>query len=150
MVNSRPPRKSRLTIPVQARRVRFGAFEADLRSGELRKHGRRIKLQDQPFQVLALLLEQLGDVVTREELRQKLWPADTFVDFDVGLNTAIKRLRDALGDSAESPRYIETLHRRGYRFIASVENLEASFVPAHEAQPPPALSQSEENASGNL
>jgi len=74
------------------------------------------------FQVLALLLEQLGDVVTREELRQKLWPADTFVDFDVGLNTAIKRLRDALGDSAESPRYIETHHRRGYRFIASVED----------------------------
>jgi len=129
MVNSRPPRKSRLTIPVQARRVRFGAFEADLRSGELRKHGRRIKLQDQPFQVLALLLEQLGEVVTREELRQKLWPADTFVDFDVGLNTAIKRLRDALGDSAESPRYIETLHRRGYRFIASVEDAIPAIAP---------------------
>src|SRR5438445_4966617 len=122
MVNSRPPRKSRLAIPVRARRVCFGAFEADLRSGELRKHGRRIKLQDQPLQVLALLLEHLGDLVTREELRQKLWPADTFIDFDVGLNSAIKRLRDALGDSAESPRFVETLPRRGYRFIASVED----------------------------
>jgi len=92
----------------------------DLRSGEVRKHGLKVKLQDQPFQVLALLLQHPGDVVTREELRQKLWSADTFVDFDVGLNTAIKRLRDALADSAESPRYIETLPRKGYRFIAAV------------------------------
>src|SRR5215472_10125020 len=87
----------------RTRRTSFGDFEVDLRSGELYKHGRRIKLQDQPFQVLALLLEHPGDVVTREELRQKLWPADTFVDFDVGLNTAIKRLRDALSDTAEKP-----------------------------------------------
>src|SRR5215471_8808909 len=94
---------SPLQVPGPARGVRFGPFEADLHSGELRKHGRRIKLQDQPFQVLALLLEHPGDVVTREELRQKLWPADTFVDFDVGLNTAIKRLRDALSDTAEKP-----------------------------------------------
>ena len=94
----------------------------DLRSGEVYKHGIRLKLQDQPFQVLALLLEHPGDVVTREELRQKLWPADTFVDFDTGLNSAIKKLRDVLGDSAEEPRYIETLPRRGYRFIAQVEN----------------------------
>jgi TolB-like protein/DNA-binding winged helix-turn-helix (wHTH) protein/tetratricopeptide (TPR) repeat protein len=92
----------------------------DLRSGEVRKHGLKVRLQDQPFQVLALLLQHSGDVVTREELRQKLWSADTFVDFDVGLNTAIKRLRDALADSAESPRYIETLPRKGYRFIAAV------------------------------
>lgn len=111
-----------MQVPVRARSVRFGAFEVDLRSGELHKHGRRIKLQDQPFQVLALLLEHPGEIVTREALRQKLWPADTFVDFDVGLNTAIKRLRDALADSAESPRYVETLPRRGYRFIASVED----------------------------
>ena len=104
------------------RRTRFGAFDVDLRSGELHKHGIRLKLQDQPFQVLALLLEHPGDVVTREELRQKLWPADTFVDFDTGLNSAIKKLRDVLGDSAEEPRYIETLPRRGYRFIAPVEN----------------------------
>jgi eukaryotic-like serine/threonine-protein kinase len=104
------------------RRTRFGAFEVDLRSGELYKHGIRLKLQDQPFQVLALLLEHPGEVVTREELRQKLWPADTFVDFDTGLNSAIKKLRDVLSDSAEEPRYIETLPRRGYRFIARVEN----------------------------
>lgn len=87
---------------MHAQRVRFGAFEADLRSGELRKHGMKIKLQDQPFQILAMLLECPGEIVPREELRHKLWPADTFVDFDVGLNTAIKRLRDALGDSAEA------------------------------------------------
>ena len=104
------------------RMTRFGAFEVDLRSGELYKHGIRLKLQDQPFHVLALLLEHPGDVVTREELRQKLWPADTFVDFDTGLNSAIKKLRDVLADSAEEPRYIETLPRRGYRFIAHVEN----------------------------
>jgi DNA-binding winged helix-turn-helix (wHTH) protein/tetratricopeptide (TPR) repeat protein len=104
------------------RRTRFGAFDVDLRSGELHKHGIRLKLQDQPFRVLALLLERAGDVVTREELRQKLWPGDTFVDFDTGLNSAIKKLRDVLGDSAEEPRYIETLPRRGYRFIARVEN----------------------------
>src|SRR5713101_308131 len=107
---------------VRTRRVRFGAFDVDLRSGELHKHGIRLKLQDQPFQVLVLLLEHPGEVVTREELRQKLWPADTFVDFDTGLNSAIKKLRDVLGDSAEEPRYIETLPRRGYRFIARVEN----------------------------
>jgi eukaryotic-like serine/threonine-protein kinase len=106
----------------RTRRTRFGAFEVDLRSGELHKHGIRLKLQDQPFQVLVLLLEHPGDVVTREELRQKLWSADTFVDFDTGLNSAIKKLRDVLGDSAEEPRYIETLPRRGYRFIAPVEN----------------------------
>jgi TolB-like protein/DNA-binding winged helix-turn-helix (wHTH) protein/Tfp pilus assembly protein PilF len=98
----------------------------DLRSGEVRKHGLKIKLQDQPFQVLALLLEHPGDVVTREQLRQKLWAAETFVDFDVGLNTAIKRLRDALSDSPETPRFIETLPRRGYRFIATTEEVLAS------------------------
>jgi eukaryotic-like serine/threonine-protein kinase len=107
---------------VRAHRTRFGAFDVDLRSGEVYKHGIRLRLQDQPFQVLALLLEHPGDIVTREDLRQKLWPADTFVDFDTGLNSAIKKLRDALGDSAEEPRYIETLPRRGYRFIALVEN----------------------------
>ena len=103
-------------------RTRFGAFEVDLRAGELYKHGIRLKLQDQPFQVLAVLLEHAGDVVTREELHQKLWPVDTFVDFDTGLNSAIKKLRDVLADSAEEPRYIETLPRRGYRLIAKVEN----------------------------
>jgi eukaryotic-like serine/threonine-protein kinase len=102
--------------------TRFDAFEVDLRSGEVYKHGIRLKLQDQPFQVLAVLLEHPGDLVTREELRQKLWPSDAFVDFDTGLNSAIKKLRDALSDSAEDPRYIETLPRRGYRLIARVEN----------------------------
>src|SRR6202007_2503000 len=103
------------------RRTRFGAFEVDLRSGEVYKHGIRLKLQDQPYQVLALLLEHPGDVVTRENLREKLWPADTFVDFDNGLNSAIKKLRDVLGDSADAPRYIETLPRRGHRFIGEVK-----------------------------
>ncbi len=107
---------------VRAHRTRFGAFEVDLRAGEVYKHGIRLKLQDQPFQILALLLERPGDVVTREELCQRLWPADTFIDFDTGLNSAIKKLRDVLADSAEEPLYIETLPRRGYRFIAEVEN----------------------------
>jgi Tol biopolymer transport system component/DNA-binding winged helix-turn-helix (wHTH) protein len=100
--------------------IRFGVFEANLLSAELRKDGRKIKLQDQPFQVLAVLLERPGEIITREQLRATLWPADTFVDFDHGLNAAIKRLRDALGDSADNPRFVETLARRGYRFIAPV------------------------------
>jgi len=101
--------------------VRFGTFEADLRAGELRKGGAKIKVHGQPFEVLALLLGRPGEIVLREELRQKLWPTDTFVDFDHGVNTAINRLREALGDSAENPRYIETVPRRGYRFVAPVE-----------------------------
>lgn len=105
-----------------SRVIRFGAYEARLGSGELYKGGRRIKLQDQPFQVLAMLLEHPGELVTREELHQKLWPTDTFVDFDTGLNSAIKRLRDALNDSADEPRYVETLPRHGYRFIAPVDS----------------------------
>jgi cholera toxin transcriptional activator len=105
-----------------ARIVRFGVFELDLSAGELRKNGAKLRLQEQPFQVLALLLEHAGDVVTRDEVRQKLWPADTFVDFDHSLNTAINKLRETLGDSASGPRYIETLARRGYRFIAPVQN----------------------------
>jgi cholera toxin transcriptional activator len=103
--------------------ARFGVFELNLAAGELRKSGTKLRLQEQPFQVLALLLERAGDVVTREELRQKLWPADTFVDFDHSLNTAVNKLREALGDSASSPRYIETLARRGYRFIAPVQKV---------------------------
>jgi DNA-binding winged helix-turn-helix (wHTH) protein/tetratricopeptide (TPR) repeat protein len=100
--------------------LRFGTLEVELRSGELRKKGVRIKLQDQPFQVLKLLLQRSGELVTREELRTQIWSADTFVDFDNGLNTSINKLREALGDSADSPRFIETLPRRGYRFIAPV------------------------------
>lgn len=101
-------------------RVRFGVFDLDLRTGELRKRGAKVRLQDQPFQVLAILLEKRGELVTREDLRQRLWTADTFVDFDHGLNKAINKLRDALGDSAVSPRFIETVARRGYRFIGDV------------------------------
>src|SRR5713226_3457835 len=104
--------------------ARFGIFELDLFAGELRKNGAKLRLQEQPFRVLAFLLERPGDVVTREELRQKLWLADTFVDFDHSLNTAINKLREALGDSASSPRYVETLARRGYRFLATVERAE--------------------------
>jgi DNA-binding winged helix-turn-helix (wHTH) protein/tetratricopeptide (TPR) repeat protein/TolB-like protein len=100
---------------------RFGVFEVDLRAAELRKRGVRIKLQEQPFQILSLLLEHPGEVVTREELRQKLWPAHTFVDFDRSLNKAMTKLRSALADSAESPRYVETIPRHGYRFLASVQ-----------------------------
>ena len=100
--------------------VRFGVFEVDLQSGELRKSGLRIKLQEQPFQVLSMLLEHPGEIVHREDLRAKLWPADTFVDFEHGLNAAINKLREALGDSADNPRFVETLHRRGYRFIYPV------------------------------
>jgi cholera toxin transcriptional activator len=107
--------------PNNSRIARFGVFEADLNAGELRKSGVKLRLQGQPFLVLALLLERAGEVVTREDLRQKLWPSDTFVDFDHSLNTAINKVREALGDSASSPRYVETLARRGYRFVAPVE-----------------------------
>ena len=120
------------SIPV----IRFGVFEVDLAAGELRKSGMRLRLQGQPFQVLALLLERAGEVVTREDLQQKLWPSDTFVDFDHSLNTAINKLREALGDSASSPRYVETLARRGYRFIAPLQ-LEPKA--AEPSPPPPAL-----------
>jgi len=112
--------------PRESRRVlRFGVFEADLRAGELHKHGLlKIKLQGQPFRVLALLLQRPGDLVTREELRRELWPTHTFVDFDHRLNTAINKLREALADSAENPRFVETLARRGYRFIGAVGEID--------------------------
>ena len=120
-----------------ARRViRFGVFELDVRAGELRKNGTRVRLQEQPLQLLVTLLERPGDVLTRDELRQKLWPADTFVDFDHSLNTAINKIREALGDSAASPRYVETLARRGYRFIAPVTAVEAADT-GTEVQPVP-------------
>lgn len=110
--------------------LRFGAFELDLRAGELRKNGAKLRLQGQPLQVLATLLNRAGDVVTREELRGQIWAADTFVDFDHSLHNAIARLREALGDSAEDSRYIETLPRRGYRFIAPVEREETPAPPS--------------------
>lgn len=126
--------------------LRFGVFEADFKIGELRKNGLRIKVQDQPFQVLAMLLEKPGGIVTREELQRRLWPADTFVDFDHSLNSAIKKLREALGDQAENPRFIETLHRRGYRFIAPVDgngtsaasaSVESALIKKAGAEPRP-------------
>src|SRR5437762_7834004 len=101
--------------------IRFGLFEVDTRSGELRRQGSKVNLQDQPFQALMLLLERPGEVVTREELQKRLWPENTFVDFDRGLNKTINKLRIALRDDAEKPRYIETLPQRGYRYIATVE-----------------------------
>ena len=124
-----------------SRIARFGVFEIDLNAGELRKGGVKLRLQGQPFQVLALLLERAGDVVTREELRQKLWPSDTFVDFDHSVNTAINKVREALGDSASSPRYVETLARRGYRFLAPVSDAVPSTISRMSgAEPPPSSS----------
>jgi TolB-like protein/DNA-binding winged helix-turn-helix (wHTH) protein/tetratricopeptide (TPR) repeat protein len=120
-----------------SRTIQFGNFEADLRAGELRRDGSRIKLQEQPFRVLTLLLEHPGEVVSREELRNRLWPADTFVDFDHSLNAAIRRLRDALGDSAEDPKFVETVARRGYRFLAPVNGAQTVIAVA----PPPPTSQ---------
>lgn len=110
------------TFAARARPLRFDDFELDIRAGELRKRGVRLRLHGQPLQVLAVLLSHAGDMVTREELRAEIWTADTFVDFDHSLHNAIARLREVLGDSAETPRYIETLPRRGYRFIAPVES----------------------------
>src|SRR5258707_556616 len=101
--------------------IRFGVFEVDLPAGQLRRQGFDVKLQEQPFQVLAVLLDRPGEVVTREEIQKNLWPADTFVDFERGLNRAINKLREALGDDADNPRFIQTLPRRGYRFLAPVE-----------------------------
>src|ERR1700741_5387984 len=103
--------------PASNRTIQFGVFEVDFRAGELRRRGVKVKLQEQPLQILQILLENPGDVVTREELQRRIWPADTFVDFGHGLNNAIRRLREALGDSADTPHYIETMARRGYRFI---------------------------------
>src|SRR5215469_9323271 len=115
--------------------VQFGLFELDLDAGELRKSGIRIKLQEQPFQILSMLLERPGAVVTREELQKKLWPGDTFVDFDLSLNSAVKKLRQALNDDSENPRYVETLYRRGYRFIGSVNGSPSSNGGASELAP---------------
>src|SRR2546426_6752352 len=111
--------------------LRFGTFEVNPRSGELRKGGVRIKLHGQPFEVLAMLLERRGQMVTREELRLRLWPTDTFVNFDHGVNTAINKLREALGDSADNPRFVETLPRRGYRFVGTVDSVSAPAPAPH-------------------
>ena len=118
-----------------ARIARFGVFEVNLAAGELRKNGARIGLQEQPFQLLALLLERPGDVISREEITKKLWDPDTFVDFDKSVNTAVNKVREALGDSATSPQYVETLARRGYRFLGQVEWI---TVPRPRDEPRPA------------
>ena len=113
----------------KSRTIRFGSFEVDPESGELSRNGTNIRLQQQPLQILLTLLSRHGEVVTREELRRQLWADNTFVDFEHGLNAAIKRLRDALGDSAENPKFIETLPRRGYRFLVPVSGAENSSEP---------------------
>jgi DNA-binding winged helix-turn-helix (wHTH) protein len=118
------------TAARSANLIRFEAFEVDLRAQELYKAGRKIKLQVQPFQVLAMLLERPGEVVTRDEMQKRLWPADTFVDFDHSLNTAIKKLRQALGDDKKKPRFVETLPKRGYRFLVNVKRPAASSAVA--------------------
>src|ERR1700739_2193853 len=122
-----------------SRRLSFDEFEVDLRSGELWERGNRLRPKAQPFQVLRVLLERRGEIVTRDKLKQTLWPADTFVDFDDGLNTAIRKIRDVLGDSAEKPRYIETIPRRGYRFMGSWSNLCPAVLssPAEESNVSP-------------
>src|SRR5216683_820619 len=101
--------------------IRFASFELDEDAGELRREGMKIRLQDQPFQILTILLDNPGKIVPRDELREKIWPSNTFVDFDHGINNAIKRLREALGDTAETPRFIETIPRRGYRFVGAIQ-----------------------------
>src|SRR2546430_1261367 len=121
--------------PASSRVLRFGVFQANLAGRELRKHGVRIRLSGQPFRILSILLEKPGETVTREEMRQTLWSSDTFVDFEHSLNSAIKKLRTALGDSPENSRYIETVPRVGYRFIAPVEEIPANGQSA--SQPPP-------------
>ncbi len=118
-------------------RYRFGVFEADAATGELRKQGIRIKVNVQPFQVLMLLLERPGEVLTREDLARVLWPEGTFVDFEHGVNSAVNRIREALGDSARNPRFIETLARRGYRFIAPVQREGDAAGAAPDPQPAP-------------
>ncbi len=128
--------------------VRFGSFEADLRTGELRKSGIRLKIQDRPFQILSILLEQPGQVITREQLQKRLWPEDTFVDFEHGLNTAINKLRDALSDQADNPRFIETLPKRGYRFIAPVASGNGE-QPGHAASLPSTPDRSQSGSAAN-
>src|SRR5580704_178226 len=114
-------KRARITMPNQPQVVKFGVFEVDLQAGEVRKAGMRQKLTGQPFQVLQALLERPQEIVTREELRERLWPGNTFVDYELGLKKAVNRVREVLGDSAESPHFIETIPKRGYRFLGTLE-----------------------------
>jgi DNA-binding winged helix-turn-helix (wHTH) protein len=118
-----------MTDPSSSRRYRFGAYEADAATGELRRQGLRIKLNAQPFQVLLMLIERPGQLLTREEISSELWPDGTFVDYEHGVNSAVNRIREALGDTAANPRFVETLARRGYRFVAPVEPIGLSEDP---------------------
>jgi len=129
--------------------VRFAAFELDFKASELRKQGTKVKLQEQPFQILQVLLQRPGEIVTREELQQKIWPSDTLVDFDHGLYNAIKRPREALGDSAETPRFVETLSRCGYRFVGKIE-CEVSRMRSLAVLPLDNLSRDPEQQSGRV
>ena len=129
------PTTNRKDAPFPAprlQRITFDRFEVDLRSGELRKAGHRIRLQTQPFELLTMLLEHAGEVVTREEVCRKLWPADTFADFEHSLAAAVNKLREALSDSAENPKYIETLPKRGYRFIGKIKPEVPVVMPSPE------------------
>jgi DNA-binding winged helix-turn-helix (wHTH) protein len=130
-----------MTEPRPARRYRFGAYEADAASGELRRQGLRVKLNSQPFQVLLLLLERPGEVLTREEISRELWPDGTFVDYEHGVNSAVNRIREALGDKAGHARFVETLARRGYRFVAPVERIAPGENPTPSAPPSPAATE---------
>ena len=139
-----------ITGPRPARRYRFGAFEADAATGELRRQGMRIKLNAQPFQVLLMLLDRPGELLTREEISRELWPDGTFVDYEHGVNSAVNRIREALGDTAGNPRFVETLARRGYRFVAPVERISAEPITARIAPggtPSPAAAEAATPAS---
>src|ERR1041384_5842639 len=141
MLNSNPESHSAPAINSLMATVikyKFEEFEGDLRAAELRKNGNRLKLQMQPFQVLVALLERPKEVVTREELRQRLWPQDTFVDFDYSLNTAMVKLRDVLRDSASKPKFIETIAKRGYRFLGTAEVISEQPAPTEPIAPAPA------------
>lgn len=135
-----------MTTPLPIRRYRFGVFEADTSTGELRRQGIRVRLNAQPFQVLSLLLERPGELLTREEISRQLWPDGTFVDYEHGVNSAVNRIREALGDTAGNPRFVETLARRGYRFVAPVERIGLNGDSPALLAVPPAASASQEAA----
>src|SRR3954452_22053101 len=145
VIDSRPYGATMAGPAGSASPFHFGVFELDLRAGELRKRGIRIKIQEQPLQILGLLIDCPGEVITREQIQKKLWDGDPFVDFDNAINSAIRQMRDALGDTSENPRFVETVARRGYRFIAPVtqHHNSASRVPenqlAHPEPSPPSL-----------